>query len=221
MKLLLTSEGFYNETIKRAFYGMLEKPVEETNIVLVTTAANAVEGDKRWLISVLNQLHSMGFKTVDFFDFAGLPKELWLPRMESSDVIFFNGGNTAHLMYEIKKAGLGPELRKLLETRIYIGNSAGSIAATKNLSLSNPKHKNYCSSRTSELDNVAMGLVDFLLRPHYNLPGHPSSEEDVLKMMQDNHVTERVYLIDDNTAVKVIDGQEDVVSEGEWKVFNN
>lgn len=221
MKLLLTSEGFHNESIKQAFYEMLDKPVNELNIALVTTASNANQGDKRWLISIMNQFDEMGFKNIDFFDFVGLPKELWLPRLENADVIFFSGGNTTHLMYEIKIAGLDTELKKLLESKVYVGNSAGSIVATKNLSISNPKDRDYYSPRKDEFDNVALELVDFLLRPHYNTPGHPSTEADVLKMIEENDVKEKVYLIDDDTAIRVVDDKVDVISEGAWKVFND
>jgi dipeptidase E len=219
MKLLLTSQGFYNESIKKAFYEMLEKPIEETNLIFVTTAANCRFGDKRWIIALLNQIAGMGLKTIDILDFSGLPEELWGPRFEEADVIFFAGGNTYHLMYEIKKSGLYTVIKNLLRTKVFVGNSAGSIIATKNLSLGNPKHLEYCESRVDELTNETLGLVNFLVRPHYNLPGHPSSESEVREMMNRNNVIEDVYLIDDNTAIKVIDDTIEVISEGEWKLL--
>lgn len=219
MKLLLTSQGFYNDSIKKAFIKMLDKPIEELNVIVVNTACNARFGDKRWFIELMNQTIDMGFKTVDMMDFAGLPKEIWLPRFEAADVIFFAGGNTYHLMYEIKKAGVDAVILDLLKTRIFIGNSAGSMIATKNLSLGNPKHRTYLDSRVDELTNETLGLTDFLLRPHFNSPGHPSSESEVREMMKNNNVTEDVYLIDDNTAVKVVDDEIEVVSEGDWKLL--
>lgn len=219
MKLLLTSEGFYNQSIKQAFCEMLPKPIEETKIILVTTAANARPSDKRWLISLMNQLVSMKFKSIDVMDFAGLSKEQWLPRLNNSDVIFFSGGDSVHLMSKIRKEGLEEELQTLLLGRIFVGNSAGSIVATKNLSLSNPVHKEQYQKLFGEVDNAALGLVDFLVRPHFNSPGHPSTEENVLDMMKQYSVKEDVYLIDDNTALRVVDSDVDVVSEGEWKLL--
>lgn len=220
MKLLLTSQGFYNNSIKQAFYSMLDKSVEETKIAFVVTSANGTSGDKRWLIEIMNQLVAMNFKTIDIIDFVGLPEDVWKPRMEKADVLFFSGGNSAHLMYEIIKHNFEPVLRELLTSRIYVGNSAGSIVASPNLALSNTEAWSYSPSREDKHGMKGMGLIDFLIRPHYNDPQHLSTEEDVIKMLEKNKVTELAYLIDDNTAIKVVDGEVEVISEGEWKVFN-
>ena len=64
----------------------------------------------------------------------------------------------------------------------------------------------------------ALGLVDFAMFPHLD---HPS--------MPDNSIADAErwaagmsapgYAIDDQTAIKVIDGAIEVVSEGHWKRF--
>jgi len=33
-------------------------------------------------------------------------------------------------------------------------------------------------------------------------------------------ISNKLYAIDDNTAIKVIDGNAEIISEGVWKVFN-
>ena len=123
-------------------------------------------------------------------------------------------------MYELRTRGLEKKLPELLESRILVGNSAGSIAMTKNLSLTNPKHKKALPEQASYLSNEAVGFFPFLLRPHYNTPGHPSSEADVEKLIDEYGVTEPVYMIDDETAVVINGTDVHIVSEGEWKILN-
>jgi len=55
------------------------------------------------------------------------------------------------------------------------------------------------------------------MRPHFNVEGHPSTVEQVQEMIDKNNVIAPVYLIDDDTAIQVIDGEVEVISEGEWK----
>jgi len=199
---------------------MLDKSVEETKIVFVTTSANGVAKDKRWLISIMNQLVKMNFKEISLLDFAGLPEGLSVARLEDADVIFFCGGNTYHLMYEIRKAHLQPVLEKLFKTRIFVGNSAGSIVAAPDLSLGNPAQKAYSQERKNEITNESLSYVNFHMRPHFNVEGHPSTVEQVQEMIDKNNVIAPVYLIDDDTAIQVIDGEVEVISEGEWKRLN-
>lgn len=61
-------------------------------------------------------------------------------------------------------------------------------------------------------------LVDFALLPHLDHKDHPeSSTAKVERMAADVPVP--IYAIDDETAIKVVDGAIEVVSEGHWKRF--
>jgi dipeptidase E len=63
----------------------------------------------------------------------------------------------------------------------------------------------------------ALGLVDFTLHPHLDdedMPG--ASLANLERWAAGRHVP--AYLIDDQTAIKVVDGIVDVVSEGHWKL---
>jgi len=219
MKLLLTSEGFTNNSIKEALYMMLEKPVEETDILFVITSSNGIGGDKRWLISIMKQLEDMNFKKIGILDFAGVPEDVWRPRLENSDVLFFSGGNAYHLLYEARKVNLRPVLEELLKTRIFVGNSAGAMMVTDNILLADPTCKNYSTERSVEFTSEAFGFVDFLLRPHVDAPGHMSTQ-DVIERMKECSITDTTYLLDNESALKVIDGEVEVISEGEWQKLN-
>jgi dipeptidase E len=64
-----------------------------------------------------------------------------------------------------------------------------------------------------------VGLVDFALIPHLDNENHPdASEANAEKWAAKLPVP--VYAIDDQTAIKVVNGTVEVVSEGHWKLFS-
>jgi dipeptidase E len=65
----------------------------------------------------------------------------------------------------------------------------------------------------------ALGLVDFTLYPHLN---HPDMENTALSNIRKwaSGIPVPTCAIDDNTAVKVVDGTVEVVSEGDWELIN-
>jgi len=61
------------------------------------------------------------------------------------------------------------------------------------------------------------GLVDFTIIPHVEFDDHL----DVANAEKwAGRLPVPTYAIDDETAVKVVDGRVEVVSEGQWKLFN-
>jgi dipeptidase E len=65
-----------------------------------------------------------------------------------------------------------------------------------------------------------LGLVDFALLPHVDHPDHPESTTARVERMA-AEVPVPTYAIDDQTAIKVVDGAVEVVSEGNWKRFTH
>lgn len=127
MKLLLTSAGFTNKSIINALKELSDKPLGKTKLVFVPTAANVEEGDKVWLINDLVNCKKVGFESINIVDISVLPKDVWAKRIVDSDILMFGGGNTFHLMYWLEKTGLKHRIRSLLNSRIYVGISAGSM----------------------------------------------------------------------------------------------
>jgi dipeptidase E len=62
------------------------------------------------------------------------------------------------------------------------------------------------------------GLVDFAVIPHLDNPGHPDASMANAETWA-RKLPVPTYAIDDQTAVKVVDGVVDVVSEGAWRLF--
>jgi dipeptidase E len=62
------------------------------------------------------------------------------------------------------------------------------------------------------------GLVDFAMIPHFENENFPdASIANAEKWAAKLPVS--VYAIDDQTAIKVVDGTVEVISEGSWKLF--
>ena len=65
----------------------------------------------------------------------------------------------------------------------------------------------------------ALGLVDFSIFPHVDHEALPRNTMAHAERWATN-IPGAAYAIDDETAIKVVDGEVDVVSEGNWKLFS-
>lgn len=215
MKLLLTSAGLSNPSIIKGLETLLEKPIKGSKLAFIPTAANVESGDKSWMISDLNNFINAGFE-VDIVDISAVSKNIWLPRLQGADVLFTGGGNTFHLMHWVKQSGLQTELPDLLKTRIYAGISAGSCIA-------GPTIKNCVQDLFEEQYDIqikdGLGLVEFQIIPHLNSPFFDKIRVEHIEKAAKN-LTEPVYALDDNSALKINDKNIEVISEGTWKRFN-
>jgi dipeptidase E len=63
-----------------------------------------------------------------------------------------------------------------------------------------------------------LGMVDFAIRPHLNSEDFPNTGIETMERWAAK-LDVPTYAIDDRTAVKVVDGGVEVVSEGEWRLF--
>ncbi|MDH4330535.1 MAG: Type 1 glutamine amidotransferase-like domain-containing protein [Candidatus Moranbacteria bacterium] len=216
MKLLLTSAGISNKSIEDALQSLSEKPLKELKVAFVPTASNWIDDEKEWLINDLMRCQKI-FGEVDIVDISALPREKWEARFEKADVFFFEGGYTFHLMRWIEKSGLQEILPKLVEEKIYIGASAGSMVTTPSLFLEDSKVLYDEDPEDWEKDE-ALGLVDFCIMPHYNSDDFPKVNDENLKEIA-KKTSQSIYALDDESAIKILDGEMEVISEGEWKKF--
>ena len=218
MRLLLTSSGITNKSIEKALLELLEKPFEKSHLVFVPTAANVEKGDKTWLVNDMNNFRKLGFASFDVIDISVVSKDIWLPSFRKADVLVFGGGNVKYLSDWIKKLDLKDTLTELLETKVYVGISAGSMVTAKNVSFSSASILYY--EKTGNLKkHKGLGFIDFELWPHLNSSWFPKVTLNFLeKLAKDTSNT--FYAIDDNTAIKVVNQKISIISEGEWKKFN-
>ena len=67
-------------------------------------------------------------------------------------------------------------------------------------------------------DDSTLGIVDFSICPHLAQPGMPGNSMAEAEQWAAG-IAGPAYAIDDETAIKVVDGTVEVVSEGHWKLF--
>jgi len=218
MRLLLTSAGITNDSIKKALEELVEKPLSELKMAFIPTAANVEEGDKEWLIRNLSEFNSLGFNEIDIVDISALKKEVIENRLKDVDVLVFGGGNTSYLNYWVAKSELKDLLPVMLENKVYVGISAGSMIASTKMNLGESKDIYYGDGKT--VNSRGLGFVDFYIRPHFGSIDFSHVKSENIKKLAKDHPSP-IYAIDDQTAVKFIDGKVEVVSEGKWKKFEN
>ena len=218
MKLLLTSGGITNPSIAKALFELVGKKPEDTSLVFIPTAFNVDVGDKTWFIEGLIELKNLNLKSIDVADISAVGEEIWRPKLEAADILFFGGGNVFHLMRWINKSGLAKILPELLKTKVYVGLSAGSMVACKDMALKISQE--VYEEDLNETDNLpGIGLVDFYFLPHLNSEWFKNVREDFIRKAAEG-MTEKIYAMDDNSALKIVDGNVEVVSEGKWFVLN-
>jgi dipeptidase E len=218
MKLLLTSAGITNKSIEKALFDLVDKKAEETSLLFIPTAANFEEGDKTWLIDDLVSLKKLGLKSIEIADIAALEIDIWKPRFESADILYFEGGIDSYLMKWINESGLIDILPEVLKDKVYVGVSAGSMVTCKSL-LKDVSHILYDEDLGRNEDMPALGLVDFYFIPHLNSTYFTKVREELIRETLKG-IDQRIYALDDSSAIKIEDGKIDVVSEGNWFQIN-
>lgn len=211
MKFLLTSAGIVNSSIEQALLELVGKPVNEITVVFVPTAANLIADDKSWLVKNYNDFLKLGLKSFDIVDIAAVPKENWQKRFEVADIICFGGGDEQYLARVMRESGVVEALPELLKTRVYMGISAGSMVAGKLL----PEDliRTLLPEEIFEGNEKGFGLLDLSILPHFNSDYFAHLRSDLIRSLAPQFPCD-VYALDDASALKIIDGQIDVVSEG-------
>ena len=217
MKLLLTSGGLTNKSIEKALFELVGKKPEDTSLVFIPTASNMEVGDKDWFINDLINIHKQKFKSVNITDISAVPEDIWRPQLETADILFFEGGNTYHLMRWINKSGLIHILPELLKTKVYVGLSAGSMVTSPDLDV---LLSQVIYGDDAEEENMdGLGLTDFYFLPHLNSPFFPVRMEEKIREAAKT-LPKKIYALDDQSALKVVDGKVEVISEGKYLEFN-
>ena len=241
MKLLLTSSGISNPSIHDVLAGLLGKPIAESSALVVPTAIYPFSGGAvgAWQAisgNAKSPLVDLGWKSVGVLELTALPsieREVWAATVRQSDALLVWGGDPVYLSYWMKHSGLADLMPSLPPEMVYVGVSAGSIAMASRFGETYRDPPRCSGERISSEEIVfarpegemtmtlvmaeGVGLVDFAIIPHVEFDDH----DDVANAEKwAGQLPVPTYAIDDATAVTVIDGTVEVVSEGEWKLFN-
>lgn len=220
VRLLLTSGGVTNPSIRDAMVDLLGKPIADSSALCIPTAEwghPMCTPASVWRF-IAGQSPSpmcdLGWKSMGVLELTALPsidKERWVPWVRDADVLLVDGGDATYLCHWMRETGLADLLPSLPDT-VWVGVSAGSMVMT-------PRIGNYFVEWTpANGDGRTLGVVDFSIFPHLGhelMPGNTIAEAQRWAA----EIAGPAYAIDDQTAIKVTDGTVEIVSEGQWKLF--
>jgi dipeptidase E len=220
VRLLLTSGGITNRSIHSALLELLGKPISDCAALCVPTAQwghpmcgpssvrGFVSGVAPW-----GGMTSLGWRTLGVLELTALPTigaDRWVPWVKEADVLLVDGGDATYLCHWMRESGLAGQLPLLSEV-VWVGVSAGSMVMT-------PRVGAYFVEWPSAPDDRTLGVVDFSIFPHVNaFPTNTMAHAE--RWAADIGLP--AYAIDEQTAIKVVDGSVEVVSEGVWKKFGS
>lgn len=137
----------------------------DASVAFIPTAGDVYE-HKPWMEEDRRALLQLGYSVIDVELNSQSANDL-KKELEPHNIIFVAGGNTTYLLERAQRSHFHLIIRDLLQDRIYIGSSAGSI-------LAGPTVEPFIDEDISELskdftlhNTNALGLVDYVILPHY------------------------------------------------------
>ncbi|MCA9865716.1 MAG: Type 1 glutamine amidotransferase-like domain-containing protein [Anaerolineae bacterium] len=221
MKLLLTSAGIKNASIQAALVDLLGKPIADSNALCIPTAGYGhpqVPPAAAWRFisgqEPQTPMCELGWKSLGVLELTALPsidEERWVRWVRETDVLLVNGGDALYLGYWMRQSGLADLLPSLREM-VWVGLSAGSMVMTPRIG------EDFVQWKPPTGGDRTLGIVDFSIFPHLD---HEMLPHNTLVNAEKwaAGIAGPAYAIDDETAIKVVDGAVEVVSEGHWKRF--
>jgi len=221
---------------------LLGKPVAESKALFVPTAIYPFPGGPGMAYQAIrgegsSPLCGLGWKSLGVLELTALPsieEDAWVPTVRDADALLVWGGDPLFLAGWMRRSGLTGLLPTLRSEAVYVGVSAGSIAAAATFvetyvepprAVDGPLKSEDIVFATprGDVDRILVtgqgaGLVDFAVIPHLEHPHHAdASLANAEKWAA--RIPAPTYAIDDETAISVVDGAVRVVSEGQWKLF--
>jgi dipeptidase E len=219
LKLLLTSAGIKNPSINDAMLELLGKPIAESDALCIPTASyghapGGIRGAYRFITGqATTPMCELGWKSLGVLELTALrtlERERWVPLVEESDVLLVNGGDALYLAHHMRESGLADLLPSL--SAVWVGLSAGSMVMTPQIG------EDFVVWNPPGGGDRALGIVDFSIFPHLD---HPMLPENTMAAAERwaAGLAGPAYAIDDETAIQVVDGTVEVISEGNWKLL--
>jgi len=239
MKLLLTSSGIKNTSIHNALVELLGKPITESSALFIPTAIYPFPGGAgmAWRAICGGHLTGLGWKSLGVLELTALPSiddDAWIPTVRETDALLVWGGDPLYLSHWMRQSGLADLLPTLRTDAVYVGVSAGSMVAAATFGETYLQRRRGSGEALTSEDIVfatpqgdisrilvtaqGVGLVDFAVLPHLDHEDHPDASLANAEKWAERLPTP-TYAIDDQTAIQVVDGVVDVISEGHWKLF--
>ena len=218
MRLLLTSGGITNQSIKDALVDLLGKPIADSNALCIPTAQwghpacgpvgvrGFVSGIPPW-----GGMTALPWKSLGVLELTALPTigaDRWVSWVRDADVLLVDGGDAMYLSHWMRESGLADLLPSLADT-VWVGVSAGSMVMTPRIGADFVHWQSDNGDRT-------LGVVDFSIFPH--LDGFPDNTLPAAERWAAD-LGGPAYAMDDQTAIAVNGSTVEVISEGRWQRF--
>jgi dipeptidase E len=223
VKLLLTSGGVTNDSIHAALTDLLDKPIADSTALCIPTANYGhpvVTSQMTWdFITGFSppSMIKLGWKSVGVLELTALTsvgQDRWLPWVQEADVLLVDGGDSLYLCHWMRESGLADLLPKMPD-KVWVGVSAGSMVMTPRIG------EDFVRWKAPAGGDSALGIVDFSICPHLapeeGMPGNTMAEAESWAAQ----IGGPAYAMDDQSAIRVVDGAVDVISEGRWRQFNS
>jgi dipeptidase E len=221
LRFLLTSSGVVNTAIENALVDLLGKPIAESNALAIPTGVQPFRGGPSHVYRFITgsdprHICRLGWKSLGVLELTALPsikREHWLPSVLEAEALLVWGGSPLYLCYWMRKSGLADLLPSLRRETVYVGTSGGAMVATPDFG-----GATYDDSDPLTGSDEALGLVDFSLYPHLEHEDMPDTSLANIERWAAG-IPVPAYAIDDETAIQVVDGKVEVISEGNWKLL--
>ena len=160
MKKLFLSSSFADVA---ALLPRFEKELAGKTVSFIPTAST-VEKVTFYVQAGKKALERLGMK-IDVLELVWESSDTILRKIAANDCIYVSGGNTFFLLQELKRTGADAAIVRAVQSgKLYIGESAGSIVASKNIEYAKAMDP---IAKAPELTNFdALGLTDFYTVPH-------------------------------------------------------
>ncbi|MGP3536223.1 Type 1 glutamine amidotransferase-like domain-containing protein [Microbacterium sp. RD1] len=215
MKLLLTSGGVTNAGIRDALVDLLGKPIEQSSALCIPTAQwghplcgpesarDFVAGRPR-----SGSMTALPWASLGLLELTALPtidRARWEEWVRDADALLVDGGDATYLAHWMRRSGLADLLPELSDA-VWVGVSAGSMVLT-------PRIGEFFREWRAAPDDTALGVVDFSIFPHLDV--FPTNTMAAAERWAEQ-IGGPAYALDDESAIRVVEGRAEVVSEGRW-----
>lgn len=156
----------------------------------------------------------LGWKSLGLLELTALPsidERRWVPWVREADAFLVDGGDATYLCHWMRQSGLAALLPSLPEA-VWVGVSAGSMVMTPRIG------RDFVNWKPASGDDSTLGIVGFSIFPHLENPDMPENNMFSAQRWATD-LGNPAYAMDDQSAIRVVEGVAQVVSEGKWKYF--
>ena len=204
MKLILCSEGFNTEESIAKCEELVGKPRRSINIAVINEAYAVIhDNNLRWVLDNLNVVRNNFGGNLELVNLLALDIKTIKERIKHHDIIFVVGGHSDYLMSVFNKSGFSKVLPELLETKVYVGSSAGSMVLGKRLSIE--AYEKIYDQRETFAVNKYLEFVPISFMPHLDSPYFPNRKETLLEASKKHAGV--IYGLRDDSALIVEDNK--------------